>query len=164
MQPTHLPSTLLLLGLCLLPACSSYAPPDALAGMTREAVVAHMGKPASERRIGTDTRLEFPTGPYGKHTWFIDFDAAGRASRAEQVLTETNFQRISVGMAQDDVRQLLGRPSEVYTLGRGRGVVWNYRYENYVCLWFQVELSIDKLVRSAGNGPLPECNPRHHDR
>lgn len=161
---THFPPWPLLLAMGLLSACSSYAPPDALAGMTREAVVAHMGKPDTQRRMGTGTRLEFPTGPYGKQTWFVDFDAAGRASRAEQVLTEPNFQRVSVGMAQDDVRQLLGRPSEIYTLGRDRGVVWNYRYENYVCLWFQVELSGEKLVRSAGNGPLPECNPRHDDR
>jgi hypothetical protein len=149
-----------LLCLLLLPACSSYAPPDALTGMSRDEVVARMGQPDMERRVDEGSRLEFARGPYGKHTWFVYFDAAGRASRAEQVLTEQNFKRIDVGMAQDDVRQLLGRPGEVQMLGRGRGVVWSYRYENYLCNWFQVELSLQQQVRSAGYGQPPECQGR----
>jgi len=144
----------------LLPSCSSYSPPDALAGMSREEVVARMGPPDMERRMDDGNRLEFPRGPYGKHTWFVYFDAAGRASRAEQVLTEQNFSRIDVGMAQDDVRQLLGRPGEVKALGRARGVVWSYRFENSFCNWFQVELSLQQQVRSAGYGQPPECQAR----
>lgn len=150
----------LLLCLPLLPSCSSYSPPDALAGMSREEVVARMGPPDTERRMDDGSRLEFPRGPYGKHTWFVYFDAAGRASRAEQVLTEQNFSRIDVGMAQDDVRQLLGRPGEVKALGRARGVVWSYRFENSFCNWFQVELSLQHQVRSAGYGQPPECQAR----
>jgi len=153
-------SWLLLCLSSLLPACSSYAPPDTLAGMSRDELVARMGPPDMERRMDAGTRLEFPRGPYGQHTWFVYFDAAGRAIRAEQVLTEPNFNRIQPGMAQDDVRQLLGRPSEVQVLGRARGVVWSYRYENYFCNWFQVELSLQQQVRSAGYGQPPECERR----
>lgn len=151
------PWSWLLLWFTLLPACSSYAPPDALIGMSRDEVVARMGPPDMERRVDTGSRLEFARGPFGKQTWFVYFDAAGRASRAEQVLTEQNFNRIDVGMAQDDVRRLLGRPGEVRVLGRGRGVVWSYRYDNYFCNWFQVELSLQQQVRSAGYGQPPEC-------
>lgn len=150
----------LLLCLPLLPACSGYAPPGTLAGMSREEVVARMGPPDLERRLDAGSRLEFPRGPYGKHTWFVYFDAADRAIRAEQVLTEQNFMRVKPGMAQDDVRQLLGRPSEVQGLGRARGVVWSYRYENGFCNWFQVELSLQQRVRSAGYGQPPECERR----
>lgn len=153
----------LLLCLPLLPACSSYAPPDTLAGMSRDEVVARMGQPDMERRVDAGSRLEFPRGPFGKQTWFVYFDATGRATRAKQVLTERNFNRIDVGMEQDDVRQLLGRPSEVQVLGRARGVVWSYRYDNYLCLWFQVELSLQQQVRSAGYGQPPECD-RPDDR
>lgn len=141
----------------LLAACSGYAPPDAVLGMSREQLVTRMGQPDLERRLESGSRLEFPRGPYGKHTWFVYFDASGRASRAEQVLTEQNFSRIDVGMTQDDVRQLLGRPSTVQVLGRARGLLWNYRYENNSCLWFQVELSSQQQVRSAGYGEPPEC-------
>ena len=150
--------------LCLLlPGCSSYAPPDAMIGMSREELVLRMGQPDMERRLDAGNRLEFPRGPFGKHTWFVYFDATGRASRAEQVLTEQNFNRINVDMTQDDVRQLLGRPSEVQVLGRARGVVWSYRYENNSCIWFQVELSLQQQVRSAGYGEPPECQ-RSDDR
>lgn len=147
-----------LLGLTLLPACSSYAPPDALAGMSRDELVARMGQPDLERRLDAGSRLEFPRGPRGTQTWFVYFDAAGRATRAEQVLTEQNFNRVDVGMAQDDVRQLLGRPSEVQKLARSRGVVWSYRYDNFLCQWFQVELSQEQRVRSAGYDQPPECD------
>ena len=147
----------LLLGVRLLSACSSYAPPDALIGMTRDELVAHMGPPDLERQTDSGSRLEFPRGPFGTQTWFVYFDAAGRAVRAEQVLTEKNFSRIDVGMAQDDVRQLLGRPSKVQGLARSRGVVWSYRYDNYSCNWFQVELTLEQQVRSAGYGQPPEC-------
>ncbi len=144
--------------LCLLlSACSGYAPPAALSGMARAAVITQMGQPDQDRLIEGGSRLEFPRGPYGRHTWFVYFDAAGRASRAEQVLTEQNFMRIDAGMAQNDVLMLLGRPSEVSLLGRARGMVWNYRYETHDCKWFQVELSLEKEVRSAGYGEPPEC-------
>ncbi|WP_296446074.1 hypothetical protein [Rhodoferax sp. UBA5149] len=155
------PWSWLLLCMPLLSACSGYAPPDALVGMNRDELVARMGPPDTERRIDAGSRLEFPRGPFGTQTWFVYFDAAGRASRAEQVLTEQNFSRIDVGMAQDEVRQLLGRPGEVQVLGRARGVVWSYRYDNYLCNWFQVELSQQQQVRSAGYSRPPECEVRN---
>jgi hypothetical protein len=142
----------------LLSACSSYAPPGDLAGMSREALVAKMGQPDRERPLDSGSRLEFPRGPFGTQTWFVYLDNSGRASRAEQVLTEPNFQRVDVGMTQEEVRQLLGRPSDVQLLGRNRGVIWSYRYAK-PCTWFQVELS-PQQVRSAGYGELPECDKR----
>ena len=150
----------LLVGMVLLPACSGYGPPETLAGLSRDEVVARMGPPDLERPLEAGSRLEFPRGPYGKHTWFVYFDAAGRSTRAEQVLTEQNFMRINPGMAQDEVRQLLGRPNEVRRLGRDRGELWSYRYESPLCRWFQVELSLQKQVRLAGYGEPPECKER----
>lgn len=55
-------------------------------------------------------------------------------------------------------RRRLGRPGEVQVLGRSRGVVWSYRYESAVCQWFQVELTREQTVRSAGYGRPPECD------
>ena len=53
--------------------------------------------------------------------------------------------------------RLLGRPSEVQGLARARGDVWSYRYENQFCQWFQVEITKEQQVRSAGYGQPPEC-------
>ncbi len=143
--------------LSMLSACSSYAPPANLTGFDRDALLARMGPPDLERQTATGSRLEVPRGPMGHHTWFVDLDAAGRATRAEQVLTEPNFRHITPGMTQDEVRQRLGRPSEGQGLGRSRGVVWSYRYENPFCQWFQVEISQEQTVRSVGYGEPPEC-------
>ena len=64
------------------------------------------------------------------------------------------------GMAQAEVLQRLGRPGEVQGLARSRGTVWSYRYENPFCQWFQVEISQERTVRSAGYGEPPECSRR----
>jgi len=87
----------------------------------------------------------------------VYLDATGRATRAEQVFTEPNFQKIAPGMGQDEVRQMLGRPSPIQGLGRSRGEVWSHRHENHFCQWFQVEISLEQLVRFAGFGQPPEC-------
>jgi hypothetical protein len=147
----------LLLGLS---ACSSFAPPTALVQMSRGDVLARMGPPETVRLLETGTRLEYPSGPFGKQTWFVDLDGQDRVSRVAQVLNEPNFSRIRPGMAQDEVRLLLGRPSEVQLLGRERGQVWRYRYENNLCQWFLVELSQAQAVRSTGYGQPPECEDR----
>lgn len=150
----------LLAGLSLLAACSGYAPSADPTGMTADQVTARMGPPETRRTVDGGTRLEYPRGPFGLHTWFVYLDATGRVVRSEQVLTERHFTQINPGMSQDDVRYALGRPGEVYVLGRSRGVVWNYRYENPFCRWFQVEISQDRQVRSAGYGEPPECRRR----
>lgn len=153
-----LPHSAWLSCLLLLTACSGYAPPADLAGVSQDQIVARMGPPEMRRPMeGGITRLEFPTGPYGHHTWFVDVDAAGQVVRSEQVLTERNFNLVAPGMTQAQLRQRLGRPNSVFKLARSRGVVWNYRFEGPFCEWFQVEISADQEVRSAGYGKPPEC-------
>lgn len=148
----------LLAALSVLTACSGYAPAANPTGMTADQITAQMGPPETRRTLaGGGTRLEYPRGPYGHHTWFVDLDAAGRVVRTEQVLTENKFMQINPGMGQDQLRQTLGRPGEVQGLGRSRGEVWSYRYENPFCRWFQVEVAQDQTVRGAGYGEPPEC-------
>lgn len=148
----------------LLTGCAGYAPPAQLAGLTGAQIEARMGPPETRRQIEGGTRLEFPRGPYGPQTWFVYLDAAGRAVRSEQVLNETNFGQIVPGMDQSQVREKLGRPGEVEGLARDRGVVWSYRYDNPFCRWFQVEITQDQKVRSAGYGEPPECQRRDRFR
>jgi outer membrane protein assembly factor BamE (lipoprotein component of BamABCDE complex) len=150
-------STWSMMSLSLLTACSGYAPPTNVSGMTQSQLVALMGQPDTVRQTATGTRLEFPRGPKGHHTWFVDVNSDGKIIKSEQVLTESNFNQITPGMTQEEVRQRLGRPGETQGLGRARGVVWNYRYENHFCQWFQVEISQEQQVRSTAYGQPPEC-------
>lgn len=149
----------LLVIVCGLAGCSSYAPPSDVSSLTPNQLINRMGQPQTRRTLADGgVRLEYPTGPYGKQTWFVDFDASGHAIRSEQVLTEKTFNQITPGMTQNEVRQRLGAPGEVRSLARSRGVVWSYRYENSFCQWFQVEIALDDTVRSAGYGEPPECD------
>lgn len=141
----------------LLGACAGLKTQPLPAGLDRAAVLQRMGAPHTERKLDSGTRLEYPGGPFGVETWFVYLDASGRVTRSEQVLTEANFAQVSPQMGQDAVLALLGRPGEVQILGRDRGVVWSYRYDNQKCQWFQAEISADQKVRSAGMGTPPEC-------
>lgn len=150
-----------LICLSFLTACSGYAPPANVNSLTQDQLVAQMGQPDKVRPIASGTRLEFPRGPMGHHTWFVDVAPDGKILKSEQVLTEDNFNRITPGLTQDEVSQILGRASHIQGLGRARGEVWSYRYENQFCQWFQVEISKEQKVRSTGYGQPPECE---HDQ
>jgi hypothetical protein len=80
--------------------------------------------------------------------------------RWTQVLDEKNFERIVPGMTRDQVIEIIGESKDRFGLARGRGYVWNYRYVNPFCFWFQIEFAADDTVRSAGYGKPPECRVR----
>lgn len=141
----------------LLSSCATYQPKSLQIGMDRDAVVQRMGLPETERKRDGGVRLEYPNGPFGVNTWFVDLDASQRVTNIAQVLTEESFARVQPDMPQSALRELLGRPGEVQKLGRDRGVVWSYRYDNRKCQWFQAEITADQKVRSAGMGTPPEC-------
>jgi len=120
-----------------------------------------MGEPTDlVLRPGGGTRLEYARGPYGKHTYRVEIDASGQVRTVAQILTEANFESLPIGVAADEVRDRLGRPSEKRVGWRGVGEVWSYRYEwlNF-CRWFQVWL-VDARVREAAYAPDPACEER----
>jgi hypothetical protein len=148
-----------LLPAALVAGCAGYAPTNAMMGRSAEAVSGELGPPTGRYTLpdGT-TRLEYARGPYGKHTYMIDLDTAGRVARVEQVLTERNFESIRPGDARQSVLLLLGRPSEVGRIWRG-AELWQYRYEAHICRWFVITLEPDGGgVRDAGYLPDPACD------
>ena len=140
-----------------LQGCANYGPSPNWYGKSRIEVVERLGTPA--RQVSTDTgiRLTYAKGPYGRHTYIIDFDQNDQVVRWQQVLTEQQFQKIIPGMTAAAVEELIGPSFEKITLGRQRGEVWSYRFETPFCIWFQVEVDQSGLVRSAGHGIPPEC-------
>ncbi len=145
----------------VLSGCVTYAPSERFIGMPREQVIAELGSPRpAPTSLDSARRLDFPRGPRGKHTYAIEFDDTGKVSSYRQLLTEKNFGTIVSGMDVRAVIDQIGVSTDTFVLGRGRGYVWNYRYENALCRWFQIEFSADDKVRSAGYGMPPECRPR----
>ncbi len=143
----------------MLSACAtSYSPSSEILGKAPSEVIAKLGPPlpAPESLDGV-RRLDFPRGPFGRHTYFVHFSPDGRAERFEQVLKEENFARIKPGMDVEEVREVIGVARDTFLLARERGFVWNYRYITPLCQWFQIEFTKEAKVRSTGYGLPPEC-------
>ncbi|MDL2338075.1 MAG: hypothetical protein QFE16_09550 [Pseudomonadota bacterium] len=148
--------------IAMLAGCASYSPSGLPRGASAAQVIAAMGPPTGTAQA--PERLEFARGPYGKHTYMVDFDANGGLLSWEQVLTENNFFQVLPGQTQDDVLKRLGHPSTTFPIGRQHIVVWNYRYETPFCQWFQVSIGTAPAtlgqVTEVGFGPDPICTPR----
>ncbi len=143
----------------MLSACAtSYSPSPDIVGKSPTEVMAKLGSPmpAPDSLEGV-RRLDFPRGPFGRHTYVVHFGQDGKAERFEQVLKEENFARIKPGMDVSEVREVIGVSRDTFLLGRERGFVWNYRYITPLCQWFQIEFTKEARVRSSGYGLPPEC-------
>ena len=144
----------------LLAGCAGYSPAGVVVGQTEGEVVRAMGAPTGRYALPAGaTRLEYARGPYGRVTYMVDLDAAGRVAGWQQVLTEANFLRVQPGLSRDELLLLLGRPGEVFGVPWQRAVVWNWRYPTNDCLWFQATLTLaDGRVKDAGHGIDPRCD------
>lgn len=127
-------------------------------GSSVDAATRALGQPTGEYALPSGgKRLEFARGPFGKHTWMLDFDAGGALRSTSQVLTEVNFNAVRAGMGRDELLRTIGRPSEASTVPRSRETVWSYRYESPFCQWFQVGLDASGKVTGSNYGPDPMC-------
>lgn len=103
-------------------------------------------------------RLEYGSGPWGLHTWMLDFDAGDRLTAATQVREESVFAKVGEGMSREALLHELGHPSHVRYLPRQDDDLWSYNYDNPFCLWFQV--SVDRKthrVANTGHAIHPRC-------
>lgn len=142
----------------LLAACTSYAPVDIQPGQSADEATRSLGEPTGRYTLPQGgTRLEFARGPYGRHTWMIDVDAAGRVQAVSQVLTEANFATVSAGLSRDELLRKLGRPSDRQGMFRN-AELWAYRYATHVCQWFVVTMNPDDRVRDSGYVIDPACD------
>ena len=108
---------------------------------------------------GGGTRLEFARGSFGKRTDMLDFDRNGLLVSSQQVLTEPNFATITPGMPEQEVLMRLGHPAHAFNVQWQKLHVWNYRYHDGDCVWFQVSISdATRRVTEAGMGADPACD------
>jgi outer membrane protein assembly factor BamE (lipoprotein component of BamABCDE complex) len=110
--------------------------PDALLlkdlqpGVTTEAQIRdQMGAPETERTFTDGSkRFEYPRGPAGTTTYFVDLDSSGRFVSATQVLTAANIAKVRPGMTMDEVRRLLGKPTEIAEFPLKKERVWSWHW------------------------------------
>ncbi|MET0333990.1 MAG: hypothetical protein ABW190_06940 [Rhizobacter sp.] len=150
----------------LLAACTSYGPQSLPAGSSIDAARQSLGPPTGEFALPDGgKRVEYARGPFGRHTYMLDYDPSGRLLRWEQVLTEARFNTILPGMEGKDVQALIGHSFEQRVVGiaEKRQTVWAYRYETPFCQWFQVGIDGFGKVMDTSYGPDPICEARDVD-
>ena len=92
----RLAGLLLVITTALLAGCQTYGPSERFIGLSREQVIAQMGNPyPAPPDLSQAQRLDFPRGPFGKHTYSLQFDADGKVISYKQLLTEENFRQIT---------------------------------------------------------------------
>ena len=144
--------------LCATVGCATYGPPRLAAGASVADATRALGPPTGEYPLPAGAkRLEFARGPFGKHTYMLDFDAQGRMLGWAQVLTEARFNAVRAGTSQAEVLLALGRPSERSRIALQRQTVWSYRFEDHFCRWFQVGIDEAGRVTDTGYYPDPLC-------
>ncbi|MBL8303047.1 MAG: hypothetical protein JNM26_09775, partial [Ideonella sp.] len=94
----------------------------------------------------------------GKFAYMYDFDANNRLLASAQVRSEARFNAVRAGMSQDDLRRMLGHPSNIRGLSFQKQNVWSYRYDSPFCQWFQVGVGYDGKVVDTAYGPDPLCD------
>ncbi|TKC86783.1 outer membrane protein assembly factor BamE [Trinickia terrae] len=120
-------------------------------GVSTEAQIRdQMGRPETERDYPDGRkRLEYPRGPAGLHTFMVDIGPDGRLKAITQVLTAANFAKIHAGMSEDEVRELLGKPTGIAVYPLKPETVWSWHwFEGGVNqdAYFNVHFAPDGLV------------------
>ena len=151
---------LALLMLCV--ACTT--PPKANAPVGE--VLKAWGPPTASYALQpAGQRLEYASGPFGRVTWMVDVDTAGRVTQARQVLNEAEFFKLQSAqlVTRDELLRWIGTPGERRG-ARGGGETWSWRYATNDCLWFQVSLDAQGVVQGSGFFVDPVCDARSDAR
>ena len=92
-------------------------------------VVGRLGPPTATYPLPSGQRLLYSELPAGFAAYNLDFDAGGRLVRNEQVLTQTRFENIPVGVwTLADLQRTFGAPLRVERVARFEGDIWTYRF------------------------------------
>ncbi|HWS73719.1 MAG TPA: hypothetical protein VN324_01140 [Quisquiliibacterium sp.] len=153
------------LGLVLagaLGACDYVAQKELQPGVsTTDDVRRLMGKPEMiwEEEDGTQV-LEYVRGPAGRETYMVEIDAQGRFRSMKNVLVRETFGKVGPGMARDDVRRLLGKPTETARFPLGQEEVWSWRFagDHAGADMFNVHFGLDGRVRTTSVTPARDSS------
>ncbi|MES2264021.1 MAG: hypothetical protein V4724_36335 [Pseudomonadota bacterium] len=143
----------------VLAGCAGFGGTPPVPGERMEAVKAKLGQPTATYSAGTETILEYATGPFGQYTWMARFGTDGALQSYEQVLTDAKFATIRIG--SDDKETILrtfGRPAEKSYLALRDMQVWSYRYKQSGVWDSMMHVHFDRngIVRELMAGPDPD--------
>lgn len=143
----------------LLGACDLIAQKELKVGeSSAEDVRKYMGKPEMiwEEKDGSQV-LEYVRGPEGHQTYMVSIGTDGKYKGMKNILIPTEFAKVQTGMSRDDVRRLLGKPTEILNFKLKEEEVWSWRHiaEAQRSQMFNVHFSLDGKVKTTSNSPDP---------
>ena len=111
----------------LLAGCANFSAIST--GTPAEQVRAQAGAPGTvwKNTDGSET-WEYPLGPLGIHTYMITINPDRTVGSVSQVLSDEFLFKVQPGMSREQVRRLLGRPTEIERYARLNEEVWSWRY------------------------------------
>ena len=146
------PSLLLLLlaSSLLLAACDEQRSSRLEEGVSTEYDVRRQfGEPAQviERPDGSKV-FSYPRQPEGTTNYEIAIGSDGKMSSLRQLLTPANFAKVQPGMAQGEVRRMLGRQAKTVVYGtRPDEEIWQWRFvQGQAPRVFEVTFDRDRRV------------------
>jgi hypothetical protein len=156
----RLTSALLLLG--TLAAC---ALPGAIVPNTTTAdeLQKHLGKPSETKaNPGGGEFWDYVYGPSGTETWRYGVDGGRVVRSKEQLLTDERLHKVVTGATTEaQVRELLGKPSQIMNLGMGP--VWEWRVNLRPTMGFFF-VSFDRKGLATSKGVLMDVAIEGDDR
>ncbi|MBL8391733.1 MAG: outer membrane protein assembly factor BamE [Candidatus Accumulibacter sp.] len=126
---------------------------------TASEVKAVLGEPTMEWREANGSRVwEYPRTPQGIVNYLVVIGPDDVLREVQQVLTEENFARVSVGMTRDQVRRLLGRPAHETYFPLKRETIWDWKtkVDSGMEWYFNVHFGTDGRVTGTSNNYVPK--------
>ncbi|MGB7542001.1 MAG: outer membrane protein assembly factor BamE [Burkholderiales bacterium] len=145
----------------LLAACANFSAIST--GSPEEQVRARVGAPDTvwKNADGSET-WEYPLGPFGTETYMITIGPDHTVGNVSQVLSDEFLFKVQTGMSREEVRRLLGRPTEIDRFERRNEEVWSWRFmeKNVWHKLFNAHFDPDTgVVRAVSRTEDPLFNP-----
>ena len=143
----------------VLAGCDYVAQKELKVGQsTKEDVMTLMGKPEMiwEEKDGS-SNYEYPRGPAGTETYMVEISPDGKYLGMKNILTEANFARIKAGMNRDEIRRMLGKPTETvkYPLKQEETWTWKFKGTPTPVRRFHVNMDYMGIVKSTDQSDDP---------
>jgi outer membrane protein assembly factor BamE (lipoprotein component of BamABCDE complex) len=117
-----------------------------------------MGKPEMiwEEKDGSQTH-EYARSPEGHQTYMVMIGADGKYKGMKNILVNDEFQKVRPGMTRDDIRRLLGKPTEIVTFKLKSEEVWSWRHmnEQHKSEMFNVHFDLDGKAKTTSKSMDP---------
>jgi outer membrane protein assembly factor BamE (lipoprotein component of BamABCDE complex) len=95
--------------------------------------------------------MDYPRQPEGWTNYVIKIGADGKVSSIRQLLNPDNFAKVTAGLGQQEVRNILGRPAKQQRFDLKKEEIWDWRFKDgQMSKIFSVTFDVNGKVTTTG--------------